>query len=138
MFGVGEYPEMPRPTAAMIALIKKNTAGLGFTAYPNTPKDRPAKWVNVEIVGGLEHSTGTFITPMFAFRCFGANTGECEQMCTDLIKYLKDSQFKHDGPVQYKQFELHSLAQPFDDPRITDRRAFQFTASYGLSNYAKS
>ncbi|WNN95741.1 tail terminator [Gordonia phage Fribs8] len=134
MYGVADYRPHPPALKSMIDLL---TAG-GFTpAHDDVPKTRPDLFYRVELISGDEHRTGAMAVPVFAFQVYATTTGIAEVQSGKLLAYLKSRQFRALGDVQYRDWSTVGLPVPFPDPRVSDRRRWQLTGSFGLSWYRR-
>lgn len=135
MLGVGEHRPLPPALLSMISLLQELNPALSVSQ--DRPKTRPQSFIVVDIVGGSEDATGTISMPVFAIQCYATNTGDAESLCGLVLAQCKSSQFTLHGDVQFRGWRTESIPYPFPDPLVADRRRWQFTGAFGISNRKK-
>lgn len=135
MLGVSEHPSLPPALLSMIELLRNLNGGLSVSQ--DRPKSRPQSFIVVDLVGGSEDATGTLAEPVFAIQCYATNTGDAERLCGLVLAQCKSSQFTLHGDTQFRGWRTESLPVPFPDPLVADRRRWQFTGAFGISNRKK-
>lgn len=135
MLGVSDYKPLPPALLSFIELLKELNPALSVSQ--DRPKQRPEQFVVVDLLPGSEDVTGTLMAPVFAIQCYATNTGDAEQLCGLVLSQCKSSQFRQLGDVQFRKWTTESAAYPFPDPLVADRRRWQFTGTFGISNRSK-
>ena len=135
MLGVGERRPLPPALLSMIDLLREMNPGLSVSQ--DRPKQRPQSFIVVELVGGSEDATGTISEPVFAIQCYATNTGDAEVLAQRVLAQCKSSQFKTRGDTQLRGWSTLAIPVPFPDPLVADRRRWQFSGVFGISNSKK-
>ncbi|QFG13137.1 tail terminator [Gordonia phage SteamedHams] len=135
MLGVSEHEPLPPVLLSMIGLLRELNPGLSVSQ--DRPKSRPQSFIVVDLVGGSEDVTGTLTEPVFAIQCYATNTGDAESLCGLVLAQCKSSQFTLRGDTQFRGWRTESVPYPFPDPLVADRRRWQFTGAFGISNRKK-
>lgn len=135
MLGVSERSPLPPALLAMIELLREASQGLSVSQ--DRPKQRPESFVVVDLLPGSEDATGTLMESVFAIQCYAMNTGDAERLCGLVLAQCKSSQFTLRGDVQFRGWRTESTPYPFPDPLVADRRRWQFTGAFGISNRKK-
>jgi hypothetical protein len=135
MLGVANWRAHPPGLKSLIALVKARRPGLSVSQ--DVPRVRPESFVTIDRVGGSEDASGTVSVPLFAFDCYALDAGGAEGLCEELLATLKSAQFTSEGDVQFRGFTLVGGPHNYPHPDITDRRRWQFSATFGISNRRK-
>lgn len=135
MLGVASWKAHPPALRNMIAMLGERMPGLRVSQ--DVPKARPQSFVTVDRVGGSEGGSGTFSLPLFVFNCYALDAGSAEELCEELLATLKSAQFTELGEVQFRGLTLVGGPQHYPDPDVADRRRWQMSATFGISNRRK-